>query len=248
MTRTLTVLLAVTLLSGCVFLKWGQYGAMLDRYTGSEAQAYCAGGDVEQCEILVRALEQATDLSEEELVAQGDLVAWTCSLGSDEACLILGIGYVFGDRPDPNPKKSHKALERGCHVSEFAQEATGFGCFYAGSALAEGRLGKVDEEGALPLFERACVARHPEACSWAGLMHHFGKGTEVDFGRAQFYFAAGCDLGEDMVGCFNRAMYLYEQPGWEKDVERIRGYFERACRADNQHACDNLLLLPPPEQ
>jgi TPR repeat protein len=98
---------------------------------------------------------------------------------------------------------------------------------------------------AIPLFDQACKAGVPQACSELGHMYewapHFTVADSVnqDYPRAMKLFTEACDAG-NADGCYGIG-FLYDQGfGVPQSFTRAAEYYSKACDWNNGVACNNL--------
>jgi TPR repeat protein len=237
--RTTTLsLLACGLLPGCGHRPaWNVQGAGLQSLVGKDMLRACRDGQAEDCFALASRLEQLQAESPQQRQALYHLHLQACEQGHPGACTQLGYSHVYGAGPDLDPTRSQAALVAACEGGH------GGACHVAGACQDEGRLGQVNERRAYELFLEGCKAEDPRSCAWVGLKLAFGRGAPLDRGKAYAFFDKACELGEHPIGCFNAALHLAEAPEEEQDLERISALMQAACDADNEIACENMLVL-----
>jgi len=98
---------------------------------------------------------------------------------------------------------------------------------------------------AIPLFDRACKAGVPQACSDLGHLYdwapHFTDADSVtqDFPRALKLYTKACDAG-NAYGCYGLGFLHDQGRGVPQSFSRAAEYYSKACDGNNAAACNNL--------
>ena len=98
---------------------------------------------------------------------------------------------------------------------------------------------------AIPLFNQACKAGVPQACSELGSLYiwgpHFANGDSVtqDFPRALKLFTKACDAG-NADGCFYLGDMYDLGRSVHQDFSRAAEFYSKSCDGGNSNACNNL--------
>jgi len=98
---------------------------------------------------------------------------------------------------------------------------------------------------AIPLFDRACKAGIPQACSELGHLYdwapHFTDADSVtqDFPRAVKLYTQACDAGNS-DGCLGLGFSYDQGRGVPPNSTRAAALYSKACDGNNATACNNL--------
>ena len=98
---------------------------------------------------------------------------------------------------------------------------------------------------AIPLFDQACKAGVPQACSELGSLYiwgpHISNGDSVtqDFPLALKLFTKACDAG-NADGCFYMGDLYDLGRGVNQDLSRAAEFYSKSCDGGNSNACNNL--------
>jgi hypothetical protein len=151
-----------------------------------------------------------------------------CQRSHAESCAALAVNLPEADAA--TTAKVRAALDRAC----------GLGHLESCAALASRADTKASE--ALPLLERACVAKNPRACARLGERLESGKDVAADPARARTILAVACEGGES-GSCALLGQLLLTTRGGERDPTNARGRLERACADDQVASCRELAQL-----
>jgi TPR repeat protein len=102
-------------------------------------------------------------------------------------------------------------------------------------ALLEGDGVPRDEDRALALFERACEAKIQAGCGWAA--HLYLRRGEDERGAALMDRTCEHDVA---WACTFAAELIRQGRGVERDPERAQRTLEKACRLEDERACERL--------
>jgi TPR repeat protein len=178
----------------------------------------------------IGAPKKAADGSDE------DMMASSCGMGlvfADGKCTRDTEGAHFCAATDPADcaKQCKKGHPGSCwHL----------GLMYSQSNVVEGVA--PDDARAVKLFDQACEAGYPRACSTLGFMVSNGRGTAVDQARALKLHERACNDGATL-GCLNLGITYAYGNGVTIDKDRAATLFQKTCDGGRGDGCTKLGLL-----
>ena len=201
-------------------------------------------------------------------VSPADSVDITCTGGNGRACTALGVMYTDGDRVAIDLVRGAMLFQKACVMddprgcmlwgyalhhgrgvtADFAQALIanerscsreyGLGCNNLGSMLQQGHGAARDEKKAFDVYAKACALRTGVGCRNVGILHADAVTLPHDRTLAVAAFDKGCQFG-DLSSCNKQAWHLEQGLGTDRDVERARRLYAKACDGGFQLACTN---------
>ncbi len=155
-----------------------------------------------------------------------------CSLNDPRGCMLWGYALNSGRGVAVNVSQALSANERAC------TGADGFGCNNLGLMYQSGSGVTRDERRAFELYSKACTLRTGIGCRNAGILHADAVTLPHDRSLAVTEFDKGCELG-DLDSCNKQAWHVEQGLGTQRNVEKARRLYAKACDGGYQLACTN---------
>jgi hypothetical protein len=137
-------------------------------------------------------------------------------------------------RPADAARAEREAAERFRSACEARVAAA---CSARARMLESGLGGRLDQAGAVELFQRACHLE-PRACNDLAYSYAWGVGVAKDEALASRLYLRACEAGSPSA-CYRYAVPSEEKLGERSWAARLRDFAGRACRAGSDMGCYN---------
>lgn len=158
-----------------------------------------------------------------------------CNLNDGESCATLGRTEMDGNGTVKNQEKGIDLLKKACSNQSMR------GCRGAAGLLLDRT--PPDPAGALPLAEKACLAKYEDSCFVVAVALIRGEKNDA---RAIGYADAACsEAGYDNRGfaCNIAGAITADGLGVPKDPARAVAYFEKSCEQSFGEGCKNAATM-----
>jgi len=161
-----------------------------------------------------------------------DLATRACSLNPGDGCFTLASLLRDGVVGPQDSSSAFELFKRACAAGSARS------CSEVAAAYAAGQVVNADPEQAASYFEKACQAGDATACNTFAEALLSGRGLWPNAERGVQLATRACE--QDGANCLTLAR-LHRTGGLlEKDLQRARSLYERACQAAPQRGCPAL--------
>jgi TPR repeat protein len=201
----------------------------------------CDLGNLASCYNLGLAYEKGHGV-EKNLTKAVDLFRKVCDEDFMAGCFVLGDAYSYGKGVEQNKQTAVALYRRACSGGFMAA------CTSLGKALQNGKGIEKNYAKACKLYDKACRGQHMLGCNSLGICYGMGLvkkryGPQYkDFFEACKYFKRACD-GEDKYGCYNLALAHFNGKGVNRNKDKARTFYKKACTLGHKKSCDKLKEL-----
>ena len=178
------------------------------------------------------------------------LMAKSCSLNVENACLILGISYDVSLAAMAAKVKKDKVLheleedletafnyyEKSCENNNHV------GCLQVGRAFFAGKGVSEDDSKGILYYKKSCDLGGGFACQRLGSNYTTGRTVTKNLAMAAQYYKKGCE-NADYESCYSMGYNFENGIGVSKDLVRAIEYHESNCRNLYGKSCNNLAHL-----
>ncbi len=154
-----------------------------------------------------------------------------CDLGNGDACARLGFTELQGQGTDKNEPRALELMKQACDKGSMR------GCRAAAGLLLDGKPS--DPAAALPLANKACIAKYQDGCFVYAMALFKGK---KDYALALPHLDAACNDEKQKnrgMACNIAGAINFDGLGMKKDRTRGMAYFEKSCAQDFADGCSN---------
>ena len=144
------------------------------------------------------------------------------------------ISQIIGTDNSQNPKLTNtvnNSVPNASSISALVERAIAY-------------YNSEDYKGAFPLFQQAAELGSANAAFYAGIMYHYGNGTEIDYKKAFEYYLKAIERSLDNDVLYNNIGVLYlTGQGTKTDYSKAEYYLKKAKELGCQKAEENLAEL-----
>ena len=161
-----------------------------------------------------------------------------CKLGSANGCHSVGYMYNTGvGRKEIDKEKAVTYLTKACN-NNIKMACLQLTDNYNNKSLKEYNPQKVQKsyKEIRTFYQKSCDKKNSFSCGIAGRMYALGKGTEVNWDKANKYFKKECDYNNNSGGCIHLA-YAYLNGSKEKNVTKATALLKEGCQLKFGFAC-----------
>lgn len=226
----------------------------------------CNSGHTESCYMLAHIYDEGLGVKQD-IDRAATLYKITCNQGDMDACVGLGYLYHHKHNDSDTKKEAIQLFQRACdndkqdgcynigimykngegvkqdHATAFeffkrsCEKGHQLSCISLASYYDDGHITPKDTNKAIALYEAACADEYYQGCHNLGVTYH----SSQEYEKALSNYTKSCS--NDMFdSCVNLGSMYERGQGVDKDIQKSRELYKKACDAEQHQGCNNLAL------